>query len=239
MPRPRKCRKVCSFPHNPGFIPLNQRGAAEPVILAVDEYEAIRLIDREGYSQEQCGAYMAVSRATVQQIYTLARKKLADALVEGRPLRIEGGDYRICEGDEQYCGCHGCGQCSWVRQPIGGSQMKIAIPLDENEKDVCVSFGRAPLYLFWEDGNTQILPNPAADAEGGAGIKAAQFLVDQAATALITVRCGQNAANVFQAAGMKIYEAKKGCTAAENLALLSDNQLEELTHFHAGYHGIR
>ena len=239
MPRPRKCRKVCCFPHNPGFTPLNSKPDGEAVILAVDEYEAIRLIDREGYSQEQCGAYMAVSRATVQQIYTSARKKLADALVEGRPLKIEGGDYRICEGDEQYCGCHGCGQCSWPRQQTGGSQMKIAIPLDENEKDVCVSFGRAPFYLFSEDGKTEILKNPAADAEGGAGIKAAQFLVDQAATALITIRCGQNAANVFQAAGITIYEAKKGCTAAENLALLADNQLEELTHFHAGYHGIR
>lgn len=239
MPRPRKCRKVCCFPHNPGFTPMNGHTGTEPVILAVEEYETLRLIDREGYSQEECGAYMAVSRATVQQIYTQARKKLADALVEGRPLRIEGGDYRICEGSEQFCGCSSCGQCTWSKQPKGGSQMKIAIPLDENEKDVCVSFGRAPLYLFCEDGKTEILPNPAADAEGGAGIKAAQFLVDQAATALITIRCGQNAANVFQAAGMKIYEAKKGCTAAENLEALANNQLEELTHFHAGYHGIR
>ena len=64
MPRPRKCRKVCCLPDNDGFVPVN-----------VDEYEAIRLIDREGFSQEQCGEYMRIARTTVQQIYAATRKK--------------------------------------------------------------------------------------------------------------------------------------------------------------------
>lgn len=89
-------------------MPMNQGGALEPVIITVDEYEALRLIDREGFSQEQCGAYMDIARATVQQIYSCARKKLAAALVEGRPIRIEGGDYQLCDGKEEYCGCGGC-----------------------------------------------------------------------------------------------------------------------------------
>ena len=107
MPRPRKCRKVCCLPGNRGFDPVTD-GYQPPVILAVDEYEALRLIDREGFSQEECGAYMKIARTTVQQIYTAARKKLADALVEGRPLRIQGGDYRLCDGSEPFCGCGGC-----------------------------------------------------------------------------------------------------------------------------------
>ncbi|MGI6181205.1 MAG: NifB/NifX family molybdenum-iron cluster-binding protein [Agathobaculum sp.] len=116
--------------------------------------------------------------------------------------------------------------------------MKIAIPLDENQQDVCIVLARAPYFLFWEDGKETIAENPAAQAQGGAGIQAAQFLVDNAADVLITVRCGQNAAEVFQAAGMKIY--KSLCqTAAENLAALQEGKLPELTQFHGGFHGIQ
>ncbi len=108
MPRPRKCRKVCRMPDNDKFVPVKQGEARESVILNVDEYETVRLIDKEGFSQEQCGEYMHIARTTVQQIYTSARKKLADALVEGRPLQISGGEYRLCDGNEQVCGCGGC-----------------------------------------------------------------------------------------------------------------------------------
>ena len=92
MPRPRKCRKVCCLPDNDGFVPVRGGEELTPIVLNVDEYEAIRLIDRECFSQEQCGEYMHIARTTVQQIYAAARKKLADTLVEGLPLRIEGGE---------------------------------------------------------------------------------------------------------------------------------------------------
>lgn len=107
MPRPRKCRKVCSLPRNGGFVPTNCIGE-EIVVLAVDEYETIRLIDYQGFSQEECGTYMHIARTTVQLIYNNARKKLAKALVEGLELKIEGGDYQLCDGQEVYCGCGGC-----------------------------------------------------------------------------------------------------------------------------------
>lgn len=53
-------------------------------------------------------AYMQVARTTVQMIYNSARKKLAAALVDGLPLRIEGGSYQLCDGKEEACGCGGC-----------------------------------------------------------------------------------------------------------------------------------
>jgi predicted DNA-binding protein (UPF0251 family) len=108
LPRPRKCRRVCRLPENLGFTPLKKNRGGPEVILNVDEYEAIRLIDKEGFSQEQCGEYMKIARTTVQQIYAVARKKLADALVDGLPLRIKGGDYRLCDGNENFCGCGRC-----------------------------------------------------------------------------------------------------------------------------------
>lgn len=109
MPRPRKCRKVCRLPKFNDFIPTQgERDSTVDIILTVDEYESIRLIDKEGFSQEECSVYMKVARTTIQQIYTSARKKIAEALVTGSTLRIRGGDYRLCDGNEAYCGCGGC-----------------------------------------------------------------------------------------------------------------------------------
>ena len=117
--------------------------------------------------------------------------------------------------------------------------MKIAIPLDENKKDVCVSFGRAPFFLFadTETGESHVLANPAADAQSGAGPKCAQFVVDEAADALITVRCGENAAQVLKLADIRIYKSE-GPSAEDNVKALTDGKLAELTHFHAGFHGV-
>lgn len=108
MPRPRKCRKVCRLPGTGEFIPADGREGKKAVVMTVDEYETIRLVDKQGFSQEECGNYMRIARTTVQQIYTSARRKIADALVEGLPLKIEGGDYQLCDGKEDYCGCGGC-----------------------------------------------------------------------------------------------------------------------------------
>ena len=115
MPRPRKCRKVCCLPDNDGLVPVRGGKELTPIVLNGDEYEAIRLIDREGFSQEQCGEYMCIARTTVQQIYAAARKKLADALVEGLPLRIEGGDFALCSGNSAAYGCRNCYQKKSIR----------------------------------------------------------------------------------------------------------------------------
>ena len=105
MPRKVKCRKVCHYPQTLEFLPQNNNAEQEPIVLTVDEYETIRLIDRRGMSQEQCAAFMQIARTTVQRIYETARKKLADFVVEGRPLRIEGGDFSLCNGSSTGCGC--------------------------------------------------------------------------------------------------------------------------------------
>ena len=109
MPRPRKWRNVCCLPESNRFGPLNAVVHQEhTVTMTVDEYETIRLIDLEGFTQEECADQMNIARTTVQRIYNDARNKLAESLVNGKVLKIEGGDYKLCDGLEKSCGCGGC-----------------------------------------------------------------------------------------------------------------------------------
>jgi len=118
--------------------------------------------------------------------------------------------------------------------------MKIAVPADENtlESEVCMSFGRAP-YFYIHDTEMQtgeFVENKAATASGGAGIKAAQVVLDSGAEALITPRCGENAADVFKAANVKIYKSVIG-SIQNNIDNYNDGKLDVLDRFHAGFHG--
>jgi predicted DNA-binding protein (UPF0251 family) len=109
MPRPRKWRKVCCLPESNRFGPLDSPANTENFVrMTVDEYETIRLIDLEGYTQEECASQMNIARTTVQGIYNEARKKVAQSLVNGKVLMIEGGDYQLCDGLGKSCGAEAC-----------------------------------------------------------------------------------------------------------------------------------
>jgi predicted DNA-binding protein (UPF0251 family) len=98
MPRPQRCRHVCALPQSDKFGPEGvDRSNIDTIIMTIDEYEVIRLIDLVGLTQEQCAAQIHVARTTVTGIYETARRKLADALVHGKNLLIEGGHIKICE----------------------------------------------------------------------------------------------------------------------------------------------
>jgi uncharacterized protein len=97
MPRPPKCRRVASIPgitcFKPAGIPLR---LLQEVCLSIDEAEAIRLKDLEDLDQEQCAQKMNISRPTFQRVLESARKTVADALLHGKAIRIEGGSFEIC-----------------------------------------------------------------------------------------------------------------------------------------------
>lgn len=110
MARPIKRRRICEMPCVEEFLPSAVR-STDSVEMTVDEYEAIRLIDSLDFSQEECALQMSVARTTVQAIYDSARKKLAEALVQGKRLKIRGGAYELCPRAQQCCGknCRGEG----------------------------------------------------------------------------------------------------------------------------------
>ncbi|WP_124098499.1 DUF134 domain-containing protein [Ruminococcus sp. Marseille-P6503] len=107
MPRPQKCRHICSKPVICRFEPVGN-GAGKSVVIGYDEYEAVRLLDYESLSQEECALRMRVSRPTVTRMYESARKKLADALVNGKSIVIDGGDVTVCPKLRPECRIKSC-----------------------------------------------------------------------------------------------------------------------------------
>ena len=118
--------------------------------------------------------------------------------------------------------------------------MKIAMPVDEKTMDsnLCVSFGRTPYFLIYDTETKEsiFIDNSAAASQGGAGIKAAQAVVDSQVGALITPRCGENAAEVFNAAKIKIYKMMNS-SIKDNIAAFEEEKLSLLDEIHAGFHG--
>lgn len=92
--RPRKCKRISGMPTNKKFGPIKCNcNCVDTIILTLVEFETINLIDFFGHTQLECAQKMGVARTTVQSIYASARKKIADALVNGKSIEIEGGDY--------------------------------------------------------------------------------------------------------------------------------------------------
>ncbi len=99
MPRPVRVRRVCEEPKYTRFVPTGA-DRIESQVLTIEEYEVIRHVDYQKMTHEECAKQMAISRTTVTEIYETARYKVADALINGKVLCIEGGNYRVCEGAE-------------------------------------------------------------------------------------------------------------------------------------------
>jgi predicted DNA-binding protein (UPF0251 family) len=103
-------RRISQLPGHHGFRAIraqsSKRKETEPVILHLEEYEAIKLMDYELMTQQDAAGYMQVSRPTLTRIYESARRKMALALVEGRSLRISGGEYELGQSWKK---CNDCG----------------------------------------------------------------------------------------------------------------------------------
>ena len=96
MVRPKKCRRVSALPgttyFKPAGIPLR---LLKEVCLSIEQAEALRLKDLEGLEQVQAAARMGVSRPTYQRVLTSARKQVSDAILNGKAIRIGGGDFQV------------------------------------------------------------------------------------------------------------------------------------------------
>jgi len=221
MPRPRKYRKVCHFPRTLSFQPGGGDRGLTPVTLTVDEYESIRLIDREGLSQEQCAERMGVARTTVQMIYAEARRKLADVLVEGLPLRIGGGEYRLCDGDIAACGQEACFKHRYhqnYEKAKGENGMRIAVTYENGE--IFQHFGHTEQFKIYDVQDGKIVGAEVVDTNGSGHGALAGVLTALNVDALICGGIGGGAQAALAAAGIRLYGGVSGSAdaAAEALA---------------------
>lgn len=125
MARPVKQRRVCELPETIEFAPCNKEKLMT-VEMSVDEFEVIRLIDHLHLTQSECSQQMNVARTTVQAIYDNARSKVSDAIVNGKKLIIQGGNYTLCPESRSCCGKN----CSRRRGLLGHCT-------DQDKADIC------------------------------------------------------------------------------------------------------
>lgn len=129
MPRPKKPRLISFQPgvtyFKPRAIPLS---VLEEVDLTVDELEALRLADFQQLDQRLAAKKMKISQSTFQRILTQARRKTAEALVKGKAIRIEGGDYKMVKMPARQFKCEDCGNTWEVSFGTGKRGMEMKCP---------------------------------------------------------------------------------------------------------------
>ena len=225
MPRPPRCRRICGVPQVDTFCP-NGGKDTEPILLTLDEYEVIRLVDLEQQTHERCAAQMDISRSTVQEIYESARRKIAACLVHGKPLHITGGNYRICGGQEA---AH-CGRCCRTQRANmeksgktckGDSIMKIAVTYENGQ--IFQHFGHTEQFKLYEAADGKITHAEVVDTNGSGHGALAGFLMQHGVDTLICGGIGGGAQAALAEAGIKLYGGVSGDADAAVSALLSGN----------------
>ncbi len=240
MARPQKKRFICCLPQHACFLPQGANTAPE-VLLTIDEYETLRLIDLEGSTQEECARQMQVGRTTIQGIYNDARRKVADALVNGKCLRITGGDYQLCDSYERTCG-HGCGRrCRKANTPMAVSQqrkegtniMKIAVTYDNGE--IFQHFGHTEAFKIYEVTDGTVTASTVVDTNGSGHGALAGFLTAYGVDTLICGGIGAGAQNALASMGIRLYGGCSG-SADEAVAALLAGTLTYNPDVHCNHH---
>ena len=224
MPRPVKCRKVCHFPNVLEFLPADDTEKKMPIVLTVDEYETIRLLDKKGYSQEQCAESMQIARTTVQRIYEIARKKIADALIDGHPLKIDGGDFIICDGQSSDCSFGGCYKREIYQKYAaekGEGIMRIAVTYENGQ--IFQHFGHTETFKIYDVENNQITSSEVVSTNGSGHGALAGVLTALKADVLICGGIGGGAQTALAAAGIKLYGGVSGSADEAVNAFLAGN----------------
>lgn len=240
MPRPCKQRRICSYPACSRFIPL-EKEEQQIVIMTLDEYESIRLIDFEEMTQEECAAQMNLARTTAQAIYGSARKKLAQCIVTGSELRIEGGNYVLCEGNLKSCRRNQrCGnRCLRRRDSEWRSdKMKIAVTYEDGQ--VFQHFGHCENFKVYEVEGDEIREEKVVSAEGNGHGALAGFLMNQDVKVLICGGIGGGARMALAEIGIDLYPGVTGnadeAVKAFLKGTLSYDADATCSHHHGGDH---
>lgn len=217
MARPPSCRKISGTPvagvFKPAGIPARE---LQFLVLSLDEFEALKLADLEGKYQEEAARLMHISRPTFGRIIESAHRKVAEALVLGKALRIEGGPVAVTAGTS----------------PQQGEAMNICIPILEDkglQSQVNSHFGSTQLFLIidTEKLSTRAIVNKNAQHSHGLCQPLAS-LSGEKLDAVVVGGIGMGALNKLRAAGIKVYMGKQ-TTVEQVVAEYKAGTLNEVT----------
>ena len=212
MARPRKSRMVYSMPSCEGFVPVGYQpdGTAETVVMTIDEYETIRLIDLGKLTQEDCAERMGISRPTVTNIYESARSKLADALINEKILLIGGGDYDVYHENKKI------GMMEKEKR-----EMKIAVTYENGQ--IFQHFGHCENFKIYTVEDGKVVDEKVENAAGSGHGALAGFLKEMDVEVLICGGIGGGAQMALAQAGIQLYGGVMGEADVAVAALLEGN----------------
>lgn len=237
MARPKKCRLICREPSFERFLP-DGIPSSEDVFLTVDEYEVLRLLDYERKTHEECAIQMNVSRTTVTAMIEVARGKVVDALVNGKPLCIGGGHYKICNGSTQDCCEKGCRRASASDmsqvKAKGENRMRVAVTYDNG--NIFQHFGHTETFKLYDIEGKEIKETQVVSAAGSAHGTLPAFLKDHQVDVLICGGIGAGAQKGIAGAGIKLFGGIDG-SADEAVAAFLKDELAYNPNVSCGDHG--
>ena len=224
MPRATKLRKIWNFPDYYSFIPEDaETDELETIVLSLDEYETIRLLDHEGLNQEECAVRMGVARTTVTAMYESARKKMISAIVEGKRLRIAGGNIQIDSERKNVS-----------MNKKGDKMMRVAVTYDKG--NVFGHFGRTEQFKVYDIEDGKVVDSQILGTNGeGCGVLAGILNVAKVDT-LICGGIGGGAQRALEEAGIRLYAGVSGSTDAAVDALIAGT-LEASSEANCDHHG--
>lgn len=240
VPRPQRKRTIYQLPVCRTFEAENAEGE---VTLTLDELEALRLADLENLSQAECAERFHVSRTTAQNIILSARRKTADALTNGKTIRIGGGDVEF--SDDAEFGC-----CRWTMESVhrtGGIQdcrevrnMKIAVTYDNTTGEIFQHFGRTEFFKLYDVNDGRVARTEVVSTNGQGHGALAGVLYQLQADVLICGGIGGGAQMALQEAGIRFYG---GCAGSADQAVKDflagklDYQEDVRCEHHEGHEG--
>ena len=204
MPRRPRCRCIGGYPDHWAFSP-DEAAEGEPIIMGLDEFETIRLLDWEGLTQIQCASRMGVARTTVTAIYESARRKLAEALIDGRRLVLRGGSYRLGDQGTEHI------------TEKGTNSMRIAVTYENGE--IFQHFGHTEQFKLYDVENGKIVSEQTVGTNGSGHGALAGFLKAAQVDALICGGIGMGAQEALAEAGIRLYAGVTGSADAAAKAL--------------------
>lgn len=240
MARPVRCRRICFEPRYDSFAPCGVQ-STDQVLLTVDEFEAVRLIDHEKKTHEQCGRQMGISRTTVTEMYERARRKIADCIVNGKTLCISGGNYAFCDGSAWKCCGKKCNKAENARKRKEETLMKIAVTYENG--NVFPHFGHTEQFKVYEVQDGEVSGSQVVATEGSGHGALAEMLSSLKVDTLVCGGIGAGAQTALAEAGIRLYGGVSGSAdeavdqlLAGNLVFDPDIHCDHHDHHGEGHH---